>query len=300
MARNQPDDDRQSSLFPATAVTVRSEPSVKRIQRPVWTENKALLISRYLYYFVMVTKHGTYLDAFAGPQESDQPGMWAARLVLESKPPWLRRFYLFDKGRAQVRHLQALKEAQPRVPGRVIAVTSGDCNRTIPALLRRGVIRPREATFCLLDQRTFECHWATVQALAAYKATGPKIELFYFLANGWFDRALSSLGAQGRREVDLWWGRRDWRQLQGLRSWDRAAVVCRRFRDELGYASAKPWAIYDKPAGGRIMYFMIHATDHPKAPDLMRRAYERAVQPKEPFSQLALAFDVPTADEAVA
>src|SRR5712672_141396 len=39
----------------------------KRPQHPIWTENKAKLIERYLYYFVMVTKHGAYIDGFAGP-----------------------------------------------------------------------------------------------------------------------------------------------------------------------------------------------------------------------------------------
>ena len=29
----------------------------------IWTENKAKLIERYLYYFVLVTKHGTYVEA---------------------------------------------------------------------------------------------------------------------------------------------------------------------------------------------------------------------------------------------
>jgi hypothetical protein len=36
------------------------------------------------------------------------------------------------------------------------------------------------------------------------------------------------------------------------------------------------------------MYYMIHATDHPEAPTLMRRAYENAVQAPEPVDQLAL------------
>ena len=27
------------------------------------------LIQRWGYYFVMVTKHGTYIDGFAGPQD---------------------------------------------------------------------------------------------------------------------------------------------------------------------------------------------------------------------------------------
>ena len=34
---------------------------------PVWTDNKASLISRYIYCFELVTHHGTYIDGFAGP-----------------------------------------------------------------------------------------------------------------------------------------------------------------------------------------------------------------------------------------
>ena len=46
------------------------EPFVRPLRHPIWTEYKARLIERYLYYFVMITKHGTYIDGFAGPQES--------------------------------------------------------------------------------------------------------------------------------------------------------------------------------------------------------------------------------------
>jgi hypothetical protein len=37
---------------------------------PVWTENKAQFIMRYLRYFVYITKHGTYIDGFSGPDMS--------------------------------------------------------------------------------------------------------------------------------------------------------------------------------------------------------------------------------------
>ena len=72
------------------------EPTVKRPSYPVWTENKARFIERYLYYFVLITKHGTYLDGFAGPQRPEEPRMWAAQLVLDSEPRWLRHFHLCD------------------------------------------------------------------------------------------------------------------------------------------------------------------------------------------------------------
>src|ERR1700730_4253148 len=50
--------------------------------RPIWTENKAKLIERYLFYFVLITKHGAYIDGFAAPQDSTNPDAWSAKLVL--------------------------------------------------------------------------------------------------------------------------------------------------------------------------------------------------------------------------
>ena len=64
-----------------------------------------------------------------------------------------------------------------------------------------------------------------------------------------------------------------------------------RFRQELHYESVVQWPIWDKQGSNRIMYYMIHATDHPEAPKLMRRAYRRAVDPIEPIEQLRLAWE---------
>src|SRR3990172_11924738 len=82
------------------------EVRVEQLRYPVWTENKALLIQRYLYYFVLVTKHGTYVDGFAGPQEPGKPGLWAARLVLESRPRWLRHLVFVEKNKRKVKLLR--------------------------------------------------------------------------------------------------------------------------------------------------------------------------------------------------
>ena len=68
----------------------------------------------------------------------------------------------------------------------------------------------------------------------------------------------------------------------------RAQCLTNRIRDELGYTSVKAWPIYERQNGGKIMYFMIHATDHPAAPMLMNRAYTHAVLPVEPMEQLSL------------
>src|SRR5215472_6031632 len=87
------------------------EAKIKRLRYPVWTENKARLIERYLYYFVLVTRHGTYIDGFAGPQDS--PDNWAARLVLENEPPRLRHFHLCEVEGPKVDRLRELQIQHP-------------------------------------------------------------------------------------------------------------------------------------------------------------------------------------------
>jgi three-Cys-motif partner protein len=268
----------------------------RSIDRPIWTENKATLIQRYLQYFVFITKHGTYIDGFAGPQEPDKPEMWSAKLVLESRPRWLRNFFLCDKDPAQVSALQALVDAQaPREKGepkRRIRVLPGDFNESVDAVLSEGVVDSNEAAFALLDQRTFECRWATVERLAGYKqATGNKIEIFYFLPIKWLHRALSGIGKHSD-EIARWWGRSDWRELQRASTESIRLAVVDRLRKELDYAWVAPWPIFERAEGGAIMYYMIHATDHPEAPKLMQRAYRTALKPMEPSEQIPLLLEI--------
>ena len=110
------------------------EPLARLGATSLWTEHKAQLIERYLYYFVLITKHGTYIDGFAGPQQPDHPQAWSAKLVLESQPRWMRHFHLFDVDHDQVERLRALKVIQPprdrekREPRREIEIYEGDFN----------------------------------------------------------------------------------------------------------------------------------------------------------------------------
>lgn len=274
------------------------EAKLKPIHKPIWTENKAKLIKEYLYRFVMVTHHGTYIDAFAGPQEPEKYEMWAAKLVLESKPRWLRRFHLFEIEKDKIKCLEELKQAQPTPqpgePRRSIQVHRGDCNAGIIKLLNSNTIRQKEATFCLLDQRTFECCWSTVEALASYKTSENKIELFYFLANSWLDRALAN--QQDTEVLEKWWGKSDWACLRKVGTWKRGEILAKRFKEELGYKYVKSWPIYQREnGGGNVMYFMIHASDHSEAPKLMRRAYEAAVHLKPSAEQTSFEFEVSSA-----
>lgn len=73
----------------------------------------------------------------------------------------------------------------------------------------------------------------------------------------------------------------------------RDALVLRMKKD-LGYKSVKAWPIFERENGGAIMYYLIHATDHPEAPKFMSRAYRRAVFPLEPLEQLKLELELET------
>ena len=257
---------------------------------PVWTDNKARFIMRYLRYFVMITKHGTYIDGFAGPQEECETESWAAKLVLNSEPRRLRHFHLCDKNKAQITWLEGLKKEQPsrdakgRKLYRDINIHSGDFNSTVNKILSTGQISEKEATFCLIDQRTFECQWKTVETLAHYKKTGNKIELFYFLANGWLERAVHN--QLDKAVLERWWGREDWTDIGKMTRENRCDVLVKRFKADLKYKSVRAWPIYERKGGGSVMYYMIHATDHPEAPKLMSRAYRKCVSPLEPLEQL--------------
>ena len=60
----EPRQEEQFEMFEGASGAPLKVVKVKELERPLWTKNKAKLIERYLYYFVLVTKHGTYIDGF--------------------------------------------------------------------------------------------------------------------------------------------------------------------------------------------------------------------------------------------
>jgi three-Cys-motif partner protein len=262
-----PTDDLPS--FPAAA-----ERNFQSLRYPLWTENKARLIQEYIKLFTYITKHGAYVDGFAAPQRRDRIDLCSAKMVLEVEPKRVRSFWLCDRDPGGIALLKEI-EATHRERGRRIEVVEGDFNVTVDSILSSGRIKETTATFALLDQRTFECAWSTLERLARHK-TGRKIELFYFLATGWIDRSIAAVKRPTTAaKLERWWGRPDWRSVRGISGIVRAQLVATRFKDELGYAYAYPYAIHSKLHGNRTMYHMIHASDHPDAPPLMIRAYRK-------------------------
>jgi three-Cys-motif partner protein len=294
------DTDPYPLLFPdmtPSSKTADAQPEVllPSIEIPIWTQHKAFLIARYLHYFTYVTKHGAYIDGFAGPQYADMPDLWAAKLALLNKPGRIRKYFLFDKDPRQVERIEAMVSELPPQDAsdnkRVITVEPGDCNVKIRELLDKKLIGRREATFALLDQRNFECEWQTLVSLATYKPEDcNKIELFYFLPSAWFHRSAKNRRREERiREIDAWWGNEGWGFLKQLGPWGRMLALRERFEKELGYRYVTPLPIYESENGcGTIMYFMIHASDHSEAPKLMRRAYGLCVTRRLPAAQMPL------------
>jgi three-Cys-motif partner protein len=242
---------------------------------PIWTETKAQLIQNYLRLFLFITKHGVYIDGFAGPQDKANPDSWAAKLVLELAPPWMKAFFLCEIKKGSYADILSMLQTQKTIAGRQIVHKHGDFNEWIADVLASGSITDKTATFALLDQRSTECHWSTVEKLAAHKQGSTKIELFYFFPTGWIHRAISE--TKDKSVLDAWWGDKSWNQLEGI-SQDQASSLCLKRIQALGYRDVKGWPISSREAGeGRTMYHMIHATDHLEAPKLMFRAYRNLI-----------------------
>ena len=296
-SRSHKSSDYQTEMFEISSVEGNQllQPTFARLEQALWTEQKAKLISNYLRLFVFITKHGVYIDGFAGPQYPDQPDLWAAKLVLESDPKWMRHFFLCDKSAKQFKALNKLRRSQPNVKGRVINVAHADFNLYINRILESGVVGENTATFCLLDQRTFQCNWETVRKIASHKSK-VKIEIFYFVPTGWLARSISGLRCP-QSTMERWWGDENWSFLRNLSSDEVAEEFRRRFLKELGYRYSYSWPIYEEYSSKRVMYYMVHASDHKEAPNLMHRAYRLVTKrpgPKDHPSadQLSLGIDL--------
>jgi three-Cys-motif partner protein len=143
-------------LFPGLEPEIgRGIRTYKRFEFPIWTENKAHFIQQYLRYFVQITKHGAYIDVFAGPQSFAHLDAWTAALVLSSEPKWLRQFYLCELTQRGVKALEGLVASQPETVDkkgrriqRRVEILAGDFNIKVDEILKPERITDKEAAFC--------------------------------------------------------------------------------------------------------------------------------------------------------
>ena len=292
MGRASADEDRLiGELFPEEEVRSARPPDTRTLSGPAdmfgrglippsQTDAKARLVSGYLARFQMVTKSGVYIDGFAAPQKLNRENAWCARRVLELQPKWIRTAFLCDIDPAGIERLRDLRRLHHRRPQhRRVFVHGGDFNVEVENIIARGSIRKKTPTFVLLDQRKDECRWSTVQRLASLKAA--KVEMLYFVGTGWMMRTMKSARKPERfARLDAWWGDGSWREhLSGSQD-IFAHTMAARFADELGYRNVMAWPIY-RGEGRRLMFHLIHASDHPRAMPLMRDAYKEEIGARE-------------------
>lgn len=279
--------DKQGALFSPEACPVKRKVALLLMPGssgldprapPLHTNAKSRLIAEYLSTYQMVTHGGLYIDGFAAPQSRDFREAWTARRVLELEPKWIRHFWLCDMDPGGVEHLKWLKEQHAGKPkGRTVSVMKGDFNSTVRLILKSPKLRRATPVFALLDQRNTECHWATVQAIAA-RAGRRKIEMLYFLGTSWLHRSLTQSYTPTRlAEITRWWGGDGWRDLVGATQAHVVNQMAHRFASELGYQHVTPWPVFNNDKGQRRIFYLIHASDHEEAPKLMKRAYAKII-----------------------
>lgn len=254
------------------------QPDSGILRPPDQTNSKSKLVAEYIRLFQQITRGGLYIDGFAAPQSRDHEESWTARRVLEVEPKRLRAFWLCDVDPEGITQLNKLKAAHHRNPkSRYVYIQHGDFNQLIHGILKTPKMRRNTAVFALLDQRTAECHWSTVEAIAA-RAGRTKIEILYFLGTSWLHRSLSQSRTPERlAQLNLWWGSDGWRSLIEKSQVRMVEAVGKRFTDELKYRYVKPYPIFQMEDGNRVSFYLIHASDHPEAQKLMDRAFVKVV-----------------------
>ena len=133
----------------------KGQPRLRSNRTNVSTTQKPKMVKEYLRLFVKVTRHGTYIDGFAGPQtEQDDTEHWSALQVLESQKlakdtpvngknqPHVRNFYLFEKSSRQFARIESLRARFNEPLSFNVHARQGDCNELVPQLLESGAIRP--------------------------------------------------------------------------------------------------------------------------------------------------------------
>ena len=127
----------QTELFGDLRPAGRPRPHVRQppvgIEAPLWTIDKSRLIDEYIHHFLLVTKHGVYLDLFAGPQHATDAENWSVRRVLERRTegnPSIRHYAVCDIKRKQADRLRNLGRNHPS-----FRVYEGDANERVHEML---------------------------------------------------------------------------------------------------------------------------------------------------------------------
>src|SRR6185437_6246890 len=141
--------------------------------------------------------------------------------------PFLRHFFLCESNSKSFRLLKDCADEYSGEKARTVELFRADFNNAVDKILISPFITENEATFCLLDQRMFECQWNTVRKIARKKKK-MKIEIFYFYGFGWVKRALAGV-TRNQEVVRQWWGRDDYQSLKDRTREEIGKLLIQRF-----------------------------------------------------------------------
>jgi len=266
-----------------------------------WTQAKLSVLDEYLNAFVRASSgpsERVYLDAFAGEGSgldrlTGEAFKGSARIALEVGEPDFTRFRFFEKGR-RAGELEARLRAD--YPARDIVVSEGDCNETIPRMLRELAALRWAPTFAFLDPDGMELAWSTLRALADHKKgyrTGAekpeyKVELWMLFPSGGLVRTLAleeeKLTASDEQRAtrlfgdESWWPIYDRRldgRLVGADAREEYVNLMRwRLERDLGYRWTHPLEL--RNTRGVPLYHMLFATDNEAGTQIMEHVYRSA------------------------
>ena len=259
-----------------------------------WTKGKLDILRDYLDGFTTASKslhEILYFDLFAGEpgnvdritQEPIESSPWVA-LGTKSAPFTRLRFF-------ELSHAKALEDAlHDDFPRRDLKVYAGDCNETIHAALDELAPWNWAPAFAFIDPNGPDVAWATLEALASFKAGRKyKVELWMLLPVPMFVRLLRVDGAEVRPQdegrITEMYGTDRWRtiyearvdgELEPAAATDEYVNLMRwRLENVLGYKRVHSFEVRNEQ--GHPIYFLLFATDHEVGDRIMSHLYQRAI-----------------------
>ncbi len=220
-----------------------------------------------------------YVDCFAGPGQYEMEGesvegspviavREAAKLVQRGAVQNLL-LYLVDDRPEQVERLKTrLNDQQPYPSNLEVKVRCADSHSFVPALLPH--LGSRVPAFFFIDPYGHPLPLPVIRKILGRQRTEVLINLMWFQIN----RDLNNPKVESR--LDHLFGNKEWRgqSFIAMRGLEREKAFISYFISMLGSKYVLPFKVRydveDTQSGRRTKYYLLHASNHPKAARLMK------------------------------
>lgn len=263
-----------------------------------WVKDKLEIVRCYLPAFGRACQGKAprwyFVDAFSGPgvnvTRSTGERVWGSPIIALLTEPRFTRSLLLDKGKREVHALTTRTE----VFGKLRIIRQGDANKDLLRLMEEHVDK-RAPCLCLLDPEGPDLSWETVEAIARFRSGRFKAEqLILFPTHTGFVRELpltNPIQKWGERDLRRVFGNEGWRPIWERRR--RRAITSDQATTEyvrlyaaglrgLGYRNVLDREIRTKGWSGRILYFLIFATDNETGKKIMDWCFDTIAEAAQP------------------